>query len=125
MKTDALQVSFIANKTFVKRHAPWWDEDLKAQINLSSEAPLDGVGSAISAWVALACSQTLGQELSAQEEQVHGDLAKSAKMKELEAWGKFKVFSPASSGNLTKSSVDPRWVLTWKMMDGVKSVKAR
>ena len=55
VKRDALQVSFVGNKAFVKHHAPWWDENLKAQSNFSSVAPSDGVGSAISAWVALAC----------------------------------------------------------------------
>ena len=124
LKTDALRVSFIANKTLVKREAPWWDADMKAQFNLSSDVPLDGVESAISAWVAFACSQTLGQELSVQEEQMHGDLVASAKMKELDAWGKFKVFSPVNPSSLSKNSVDSRWALTWKMVDGVKSVKA-
>ena len=67
------------------RQAPWWDADLKAQFNLSSAMPLDGVESAISAWVALACSQTMGPELYAQEEQLHEDLVETAEVKELDA----------------------------------------
>ena len=54
VKEDALQVSFVANKTFVKNHAQWGDGNLKAQINFSPAAPTDGVDSAISAWVAFA-----------------------------------------------------------------------
>ena len=56
---------------------------------------------------------------------MHGDLVASAKMKELEAWGKFKVFSPVKSNSLSKKSVDSHWVLTWKMVEGLKTVKAR
>ena len=92
----------------MKHHAPWWDENLKAQINFSSVAPIDGVDSAISAWVAFACSKALGQELSAQDERLHEELVASAKMEELDAWEKFKVLTPASSGSLPKSSVDSR-----------------
>ena len=47
--------------------------------------PLDGVESAISAWVALAGSQTMGPELYAQEEQLREDLVETAEVKELDA----------------------------------------
>ena len=74
LKTVAPQAPLIVHKTLAMRPDPWWDADVKAQFNLSSDAPPDGVESAISDWVALACCPTLGQELSAQEEQMHGDL---------------------------------------------------
>ena len=98
---------------------------LKAQIDFSPVAPIDGVESAISAWAAFACGKALGQELSAQEEHLHAGLVASAKTKDLDAWGKFKIFTLVCSSSLPKSSVDSRWVLTWKMVDGVKSAKAR
>ena len=60
VKRDALQVSFVANKNFAKDHASWWDSTLKSQINLATFAPIGGVESAISAWVALACEKALG-----------------------------------------------------------------
>ena len=82
MKRDALQVSFVANKNFVKDHASWWDPILKSQINFAAVALIDNVESAISAWVALACEKALGQELSAQERHMHAELAACAKMGE-------------------------------------------
>ena len=36
-----------------------------------------------------------------------------------------QVVSVVCFSSLPKSSVDSRWVLTWKMVDGVKSAKAR
>ena len=98
---------------------------MKPHINLAALAPLDGVESATSAWVAFECEMILGQELSASEEQMHADLVTSAKVNELEAWGKFKVPPPASSSSLSKDTVDTRWVLTWKLVDGQETVKAR
>ena len=64
---------------------------MKPHINLAALAPLDGVESATSAWVAFECEMIVGQELSVLEEQMHADLVTSAKVNELEAWGKFKV----------------------------------
>ena len=61
VKRDALQVSFAANKNFVKDHTSWWDSTLKSQINLAAIAPIDGVESAISAWVALARERPWGR----------------------------------------------------------------
>ena len=46
-------------------------------------------------------------------------------MRGLEAWGKFKVFSPAKESDISKKVIDSRWVLTWKMVDGIKKAKAR
>ena len=80
-KRDALQVSFVANKNFVRDHASLWNPTLKSQINLAAVAPIDGVESAVSAWVALACEKALGQELSAQEAHLNADLVALAKMK--------------------------------------------
>ena len=105
--------------------ASWWDSTLKSQINFAAFAPIDGVESAISAWVALACEKALGQELSAQVEHLNAELVASAKMKELDAWGKFKVLSPVRPSRLSRSPVDSRCALTWKMVGGKKSVKDR
>ena len=118
-------MSFVANKNFVKNHALLRNPTLKPQINFAAVAPLDGVESAISAWVSLACEKALGQELSAQEEHMNAELAASAKLQELDAWEKFKVFTPVRTSSLPKSPVDTRWVFTWKMVDVMKSVKAR
>ena len=72
--------------------------------------------SAISARVAQACGRDLGQEISAQEEHLNAKSVASAKQ---------EVFSLVRSSFLRESPEDTRWVLTWKMADGEKSVKAR
>ena len=38
---------------------------------------------------------------------------------------KFKVFSSVKESDISKAVIDSRWVLTWKMVDGIKKVKAR
>ena len=44
---------------------------------------------------------------------------------ELDAWCKFQVFSPVPQTTVTKDVVETRWVLTWKDLDGKRTVKAR
>ena len=51
--------------------------------------------------------------------------AGAAKDRELDAWCKFKVSSPASWKNVAKDIADTRWVLTWKSVEGGRTVKAR
>ena len=46
-------------------------------------------------------------------------------MRELEAWGRFRVFSLVQIGAQPKDLVDSSWVLTWKYGEGEKTVKAR
>ena len=46
-------------------------------------------------------------------------------MRELEARRQPEVFSPEEMGAQSKDPVDTRWVLTWKEVGGVKTVKAR
>ena len=67
----------------------------------------------------------MGQELTEGDERTFSDLAKTAKAKELEAWGHFRVLPPMQPGTKQKDLVDTRCVLTWKEVDGVKTVKAR
>ena len=55
----------------------------------------------------------------------HADLARKAEVRDLDAWGQFKVLSPVRLGARTKALAETRWVLTWKEVDGKKTVKAR
>ena len=49
----------------------------------------------------------------------------AARTRDLDSWTQFKVYSPMEPGKCNKGGVGPRWVLTWKMVEGVKTVKAR
>ena len=49
----------------------------------------------------------------------------AAKTRELDSLGKFQVFSPIALGKVSKEVVDTRWVLTWKDVEGKRTVKAR
>ena len=86
---------------------------------------MEGVGGAASAWVADESDRVLGQVLSPEEEEQHGEVARAAKIEDLGAWKKFDVFEPQRSCNVSKQIAQTRWVLTWKMAAGRKSVKAR
>ena len=49
----------------------------------------------------------------------------AAMNRQMDAWCKFKVFSPVPWRDVAKDMVDTRWVLTWKLVDGKRTVKAR
>ena len=49
----------------------------------------------------------------------------AAKCRELDDWCKFQAFSPVPSTKVTKDAVETRWVLTWKALEGKRTVKAR
>ena len=63
---------------------------------------------AISAWVADERNRILGQELTPREEDMHADLVKAGKSRELEAWEEFDVFSPREAGKVQKQIVPTR-----------------
>ena len=54
---------------------------------------VEGSDEAVNAWAADECNGVLGQELSSEEELSCPDLVHEGKMRELEAWTKFKVFN--------------------------------
>ena len=53
------------------------------------------------------------------------ELVPVAKTEELDAWRKFVAYEPRKNGSVSRQIAQARWVLTWKMMDGQKSAKAR
>ena len=71
------------------------------------------------------CNRISGQELPHEEESVYAKDALAAKTRELNARTQFKVYSPLEPGKCPKEVVGTRWVLTWKLVEGVKTVKAR
>ena len=94
----------------VNTHAQWWSSDLKPQMTALSHQMIEGNDEAASAWVADECNRVLGQELSAEEELSCKELAHEGKMRELEAWKKFKVFSSVNESDISKTVIDSRWV---------------
>ena len=71
------------------------------------------------------CNKILGRELSPEEEEKFIKEVGAAKGRELDAWSHFRAFSPCEPERCNKSVVGTRWVLTWKVADGAKTVKAR
>ena len=78
-----------------------------------------------SAKAANECTRISGQELPLEEESVYEKDALAAKARELDAQTQFKVDSHMDAGKCNKKAVGTRWALTWKMVEGVKTVKAR
>ena len=102
----------------VHAHAQWWPPDLKLKMEASPSATVGGVDGAISARVADECNRISRQELTPEEEGMHADLVKAAKIREFEAWGKFGVLAPHEACVVRRQIVQTRWVLTSKMADG-------
>ena len=71
------------------------------------------------------CNRILGQELPPEEERLFAKDVLAAKTRELDVWAQFKVYNSLEPGKRTKDVVGTRWALTWKMVGGVKTVKAR
>ena len=77
------------------------------------------------ACVAGECARILGQDSTEGEGRTFADLAHKVRVRGLVAREHFRVFSPEKSGAQSKDLVDTHWVLTWKEVDGEKTVKAR
>ena len=123
-KADA-HMNFAANMEILKQHAQWWDKGMQIfWDNRRIHAEMDMLAAA-SAQEAEVCNKILGRELTPEEEEKFVKEVDAAKRRELDAWSHFRVFSPCAPAKCTKSVVGTRWVLTWKMVEGVKTVKAR
>ena len=96
-----------------KEHAQWWPSDLKPQMAARNHQMVAGSDEAVSAWVADAYNRILGQELTVEEEMACQEMVHEGEIKKLEAWKKFKVFSPVKEGAISKKVIDSRWALTW------------
>ena len=70
-------------------------------------------------------NRVLGQERSEEERAVHAELAREAKGGEAEKWKSYEILKLLMAGDVGKSAVGARWVLTWIMVEGVTTVKAR
>ena len=106
-------------------HAQWWPPELKPKLEANPSATVEGVDGATSAWVADECTCVSGQELPREVKDVHADLVRAGRQQELADWAKSDVISPRNACQAKKRIIQTRWVLTWKMMEGKKCVKAR
>ena len=83
-----------------------------------------GAGAAISAPIARP-SRVCCQELTGEEDKSHKGLVSAAAARELGAWKKLKVFRSVNRRRPSKSVVDTRRALTWKMAEGKKNAQTR
>ena len=70
-------------KEIERNHAQWWGPGIKAHWDAANASPLEEVDSTISARTADPCNETLGQELTADEERKHGAPVRDAKARVL------------------------------------------
>jgi hypothetical protein len=63
-------------------------------------------------------------ELSAEDIKKHWDLCEAAIRKELQSFVDCKTFVPVKA-SIASNIMSSRWVLRWKLIDGVRMVKAR
>ena len=84
-----------------------------------------GVDAAIAACVAEERNPVLGQELSEEERKQYEDLARDAKVTELDAWKQFKAFEHPKESNIPMAVVSTGLARTRKMADGKECAQER
>ena len=63
-RADAPRLASVADKEVARGHTQWWRPELKSRLDAAQSSAVEGVGAAISAWVAEKRNHVLGQELS-------------------------------------------------------------
>ena len=109
----ALGLALSVDVEVAKEHPQLWNPELKRQVEARQPSVVEGVDAAASARVADECNRVLGREISPEEETQRAGLVQSAKIRGLEAWKTFGVFEPRRDHNVSKQSLQSRWVLTW------------
>ena len=69
--------------------------------------------------------ERIGSELTAEEIRQNQALVNRAKQKELLGLMKYDAMQPVKKNQCQTRPITSRWVLTWKIIDGKKDVKAR
>ena len=124
-RSGAMEIALAVDWEVAKEHAPWWHPEPKPKVEAHQSSVAEGVGGAIPARVADECNRVLRQELSPAEEERHAELVAAAKHEKLPAWKTFDVCEPRKQQNVSEQIAQTRWVITWKMVDGRRNVKAR
>ena len=81
---DVLRLAFFADEEGVEDHAQERNREMESRLGTSQSPAVKAVDATISAWVAEECERALGEEFSGEKEQLRGDLARDAKIKELD-----------------------------------------
>ena len=119
MRQEAPRLVFADKKETIKAHCTHY------MASADGSPTIEGLEAALTAWEASQCARPLGQELSSADELRFAKEVEAAKGRELDAWCKFQVFSSVPQTTVTKDVVETRWVLTWKDLEGERTVKAR
>ena len=123
-RADA-HLNFVTNKEIPKQHGQWRETEMQFVRNTSSNMWGGAINVVSAAKAADDCNRILRQGLPPGEESVYAKDVLTAKTRELDVWTQFKVCSPLEPGKCTGEVAGARWVLTWKMVEGVKTVRAR
>ena len=77
---------------------------MKPQVEALQASVVEGADGAISARFADERNRASGQELSLDEEQMHAELVREGKLRELAAWGKFDVYTQRKKCQVSKKA---------------------
>ena len=119
-RSAALDIALPVDLEVEKEHDHWRNPEVKPQVGAHQSSVVEGVDGTVSAWVADEYNRALGHELSPEEEKQHAELLRQEK--ELGEWRKFDVYARRKTGSVSEQIAQTRWVFTWNMADGGKSV---
>ena len=118
-------MALVADKGVAAEHSQWRNPELKSWTDATRSSAMEGVEAATSARVAEERNRQLGKEIREDEEKSYVDMARGADATELKSRRQVKMLEPMQQDSTHKAVVNTRWVLTWAMAGGKKSVKAR
>ena len=91
-RLGSLHLASAVDMEVVREHAQRRGSWSEAHWDAVRASPLEGADAGTSAWAADHCNKALGQEPSAEEENLRGALVGAAEERGLAFWGGFKVF---------------------------------
>ena len=105
-RAEGRHLASVVHGEVAKAHVHWWVREMKAHLQASYAALLEGVDPAISSWAAAHCDTASGQELSAERGEMYEAFVNAATKRELAAWKKIEVCEPVSARTPSKVTVD-------------------
>ena len=73
----------------------------------------------------MGCGRMQQSAGSAEGEELLAELERAAKIEEIDAWETLDAFDPRRDGEVSEKVAQTRWVITRKVVDGRRSVRAR
>ena len=104
-------LAFVVDAEVLKEYPRWRGPEMRAYLDATYASPLEGADAAISARAAARGHGASGQELLAEEAQLHGISAPPAKEIEPAAWWAIEVSEPVTVGTPSEAIGDTRWAL--------------